>query len=102
MSPIKQLINLLRYDTSWSDDIDLIRIPLADLIERIEQTGSHQFDDAIDEITVSLLTKRSQGGIQDPLEAWTNDAVRQLGVYQELTATSPTMAEAIKKLFRHL
>ena len=102
MKPIKQLINLLRYDEGWSNEIDSIRIPLADLIEGVEDTGSHQFDDAIDEITVNLLTARNKSGFKDPLEAWTDSAIRQLGIYQDLTAESPKMADAIKKLFRHL
>jgi hypothetical protein len=39
----------------WSTDFESIRKPLVKLLETIEQTGSHQFDEQLDEMASALL-----------------------------------------------
>jgi hypothetical protein len=51
-----ELLRVLRdEDLVWSSDFESIRRPLVKLLETIEQTGSHQFDDQIDAIASGLL-----------------------------------------------
>jgi hypothetical protein len=51
-----ELLKVLRdEDLVWSSDFESIRRPLVKLLETIEQTGSHQFDDQIDAIASGLL-----------------------------------------------
>jgi hypothetical protein len=55
---IEKLIKLLKDDNLvWSEDFELIRPHLAELITLVEQSSSHQFDEPIDEIAVALLTE---------------------------------------------
>jgi hypothetical protein len=51
-----ELIKVLKDDKLvWSSDFESIRKPLARLLEVIEQTGSHQFDEQVDELVSGLL-----------------------------------------------
>jgi hypothetical protein len=51
-----ELLRVLRdEDLVWSSDFESIRRPLVKLLETIEQTGSHQFDEQIDAIASGLL-----------------------------------------------
>jgi hypothetical protein len=51
-----ELLRVLKdEDLVWSSDFESIRRPLVKLLETIEQTGSHQFDDQIDAIASGLL-----------------------------------------------
>jgi hypothetical protein len=51
-----ELLKVLKDDTLvWSADFESIRRPLAKLLEVIEQTGSHQFDEQVDALVAGLL-----------------------------------------------
>jgi ribulose 1,5-bisphosphate carboxylase large subunit-like protein len=51
-----ELIKVLKDDELvWSSDFESIRKPLAKLLEVIEQTGSHQFDEQVDALVAGLL-----------------------------------------------
>jgi hypothetical protein len=51
-----ELLRVLRDDNLvWSAEFESIRKPLVKLLETIEQTGSHQFDEQIDAIASGLL-----------------------------------------------
>jgi hypothetical protein len=51
-----ELLRVLKdKDLVWSSDFESIRKPLVKLLEVIEQTGSHQFDEQVDELVAGLL-----------------------------------------------
>jgi hypothetical protein len=51
-----ELLRVLKDDELvWSSDFESIRKPLVKLLELIDQTGSHQFDEQIDELVAGLL-----------------------------------------------
>jgi hypothetical protein len=51
-----ELLRVLKDDELvWSSDFESIRKPLVKLLETIEQTGSHQFDEQIDALVAGLL-----------------------------------------------
>ena len=93
-------LKLLRDDNLvWSEEFDAIRKPLADLLERISQSPSHQFDAQVDAILQALTTDQH---ISDPMEAWLIDAARQLGYLEDISSRSDNFKNAIKRLFRAL
>lgn len=81
----------------WSDEFEEIRRPLADLLVRIEQSGSHQFDDLVDELVKAIA--EPELSVPEPLERWVIDSARTLGVYQAVAGRSKQTADAVRKLF---
>ena len=100
---LKDTIKLLKDDNLvWSGDFEIVRKPLAKMLEKIEQIDTHQFDDEIFEICSSLDAGPSLDGPDDPLESWIVDSARQLGIYEYSATKSRSMAQALKKLFNQL
>lgn len=73
-----ELVRLLRNDTLvWSDELDAIRKPLADLLVKIDQSPSHQFDDEVDAIVSAFITPTMRA--LDPFEHWLTQSLSSLG-----------------------
>lgn len=101
MRNLTEAVALLRDENLvWSDDFESIRRPLAELLTRIGQTPSHQFDEPVDEIVLALVEPLNN--VPEPLEQWMLDASRQLGIYQQVAGKSETTRNALKKLFKLL
>jgi len=86
----------------WSNDFELVRLPLAKVFEKIEQIDTHQFDNEVFEICSALDSGPSTDGPDDPLESWIVDSARELGIYEYSATKSRSMAKALKKLFNQL
>jgi hypothetical protein len=94
---IRATIALLEDETLiWSDDFETIRRPLADLLRKIAQSPTHQFDDEIDELAFALEGAEIPLPRIDPMQAWINEAARQLGVEQ---ASKESRRNVFKRMF---
>lgn len=91
-------LRLLKDDNLvWSDDFELIRKHLVQLLVLIDQSGSHVFDEPVDAIISALANPEPH--VPEPLEKWVMDSSRTLGVYSQVAGKSKQTAEAIRKLF---
>lgn len=81
----------------WSDDFEAIREQLIQLLVLIDQSGSHVFDEPLDEL-ISALTS-PEPSVPEPFEKWVMDSARTLGVYRQVAGKSKQTADAIRKLF---
>lgn len=101
---IREAVALLDDDgLVWSDDFESVRLPLADLLEKLRQTPSHQFDDEIETLVFALLQADITGiTAPDPLQEWVESATRQLGIVEVTASRSQRTADAIKRLFGSL
>ena len=97
-------INLLKDQSLvWSEDMEVMRRPIAALLAKIEQTGTHQFDDELEKICDAMLNvANTPVQIPDAMEAWVQSGFRQFGIYEAMGVASPTFREAIRKLFRFM
>lgn len=87
----------------WSDDFEQIRLPLSDLLERIRQSGSQEFDDELDTLLAQLLQiEYTDPDADDPLMQWLESATRQLGIVEYAASRSERTAAAFKRLFRSI
>lgn len=87
----------------WSDDFEQIRLPLSDLLERIRQSGSKEFDDELDTLLGQLLqVEHTELDSDDPLLQWIESASRQLGIVEYAASRSERTAAAFKRLFRSI
>ena len=80
---LNETLRLLRdNDLIWSADFEAVRLPLADLLERLYQTGSHQFDDDVEALHKALTegTLKQQADSTDPTEAWVAKSAWAFGV----------------------
>jgi hypothetical protein len=103
MTEVSQAIALLRDETLvHSEDFELIRLPLASLLERLAQTPSHQFDDEIADLVHPILTGETAVKISEPLEAWIQSSARALGIYRVAANESPAFRDLMRKVFRNL
>lgn len=87
-NPKREAMRLLTDDgLDWSADFEAIRKPLAALLERLEQSPSHQFDHEVDAIVFALIASPSPNtelDHKDPFEHWFGDsmkALKRLGGY---------------------
>lgn len=96
---LHEALKLLKDDhLVWSEDFESVREPLAKLLTLIDQSPTHQFDDAVDEIVRNLSAPSKPDGF----EGWFVDAQRQLGVYEKVASTSEQTRAALKKMFKAL
>lgn len=65
-----EAIRLLRSNLIWSRDFDLIREPLANLLEILMQLPTHDLDEPIDALTRELTRLEPTDAYRDQLEAW--------------------------------
>ena len=103
-SLLRQGIALLRDEQLvWSEDLELLRLPLADLLDKINQLPTHQLDEEL-EVLLGVLLRPDlvEGRVPEPLERWMRDAARQLGVYKVAANESPAMRDIVRKLFKSL
>jgi hypothetical protein len=86
---LAQALRLLRDESLvWSADFEAVRQPLADLLTLLEQTPSHQFDEAVSAIVERLETPSAT--VSDPMESWL------------VAVKGKNAAEALKNLFSSL
>lgn len=103
MSALKEAVALLRDEhLVWSEDMEVIRRPLADLLEKIGHHPMSDFHEQVDDLLFPLLGYERTSAPRDPLEAWMNDAQRHLTLLDGMAEQSPSFKEALKKLFRAL
>jgi hypothetical protein len=87
----------------WSDDFESIRLPLSDLLERLRQSESTDFDDELDTLLHALLQIDYTDPVtNDPLMQWLDSAARQLEIVEYAASRSERTAAAIKRLFRSI
>lgn len=100
MTQLSQAIALLRDEhLVHSEDFELIRLPLADLLTKIDQSPSHQFDDEVDAITRPIVAGETSVTIPEPLEAWMKGAAHELGIYSVASNESPTLRHLVRRIF---
>lgn len=103
MSSLHQALKLLRDDNLvWADEFEAIRHPLADLLDHVGQLPTHQFDEFVDELVISLLSEHPHSthvSTTDPVERWMDDATRQLGIIEEVASRSERSKLAIQRMF---
>ena len=95
---LRQTIALLEDETLiWSDDFETIRRPLADLLRKLYQSPTHQFDDEIEELTFALEGAVIPLARIDPMQFWLLEAAKQLGIDR---ATQNDRKNLFKRMFR--
>lgn len=87
----------------WSDDFETIRLPLSDLLERLRQSETTDFDDELDTLLHALLQIEYTDPVNtDPLLQWLDSATRQLQIVEYTASRSERTAAALKRLFRSI
>jgi hypothetical protein len=87
----------------WSEDFETIRLPLSDLLERLRQSESTEFDDELETLLHALLQIDYTDAVAtDPLLQWLDSASRQLEIVEYAASRSERTAAAIKRLFRSI
>lgn len=98
---LREAVALLRDEQLvWSEDFEVIRVPLAGLLAKIAQLPTHQLDEELDAFLRPLLSfEHEVTEPNDPLESWVQKSARDLGIYKQLSDASPEFKTAITKLF---
>jgi hypothetical protein len=103
---IDNLIKLLRdEDLVWSNDFEAVRRPLAGLIDLIGQLGTHQFDEALSELSEALLDPNPVSPAPDTRatgQSFTGEAGLYLGIMQLLVERDKEMGGALTRMFKQL
>jgi hypothetical protein len=100
---INELLKLLKdNELVWSKDFEAVRGPLAALIERIEQVGTHQFDELLTELHTALLGANPVSYAQDTRPSFTGEAGLYLGIMQLLVERDKQMGGALTRMFKQL
>jgi len=100
---VREAVALLRdKHLEWSDDFESIRVPLANLLERIAPLLTHQFDEPVEELVSSLLNEPHEVTELDALEQWIVDAANQLGYFELTARRSKTFRDALRRMFTQL
>jgi hypothetical protein len=73
-----EAIRLLRANLLWSKDFDLIREPLANLLELLMQLPTHQLDEAMDALTSEIIRQEPSEALSDELERWVRSVERSI------------------------
>ena len=104
MEDLTKTINLLKDEgLVWSEDMEVMRRPVAALLAKIAQTDTHQFDDELAAIADAMLNVADTPiGVPDEMEQWIQSGFRQMGIYNAMGIASPSFREAIRKLFGYM
>lgn len=98
---LREAVALLRDNgLVWSEDFEVIRLALADLLAKIAQLPTAQLDDELDELLARLLhADHLPTRTPDALENWVKTGAIELGIYSDATE-SPAFRDLIRRFFR--
>ncbi len=92
---VTEAIRLLRANLLWSKDFDLIREPLAHLLELAMQLPTHQLDEALHTLSSEIIRQDPSEAFGDELERWVRSVERSI---QKVDAANN--ANIFQKIFR--
>ena len=96
MTTIRETIALLSDETLiWSDDFESVRLPLAALLRKAEQLNIQELDDELDDLLFALTGSEIPPARVDPMQQWLNEAIRQLGIFEQVASRSERSRNAI-------